>query len=128
MFSVMIDTLRAGDLPQEMELTRRLQLAIVKKLGMLQGPYLCRSSDPKINPSATHLLWAAILLGDEEKVRLAADCIQIELQERPSSRGVVLRQYLAEVLAELASLANGAAVGQAVGQRVARAKEWLGLA
>lgn len=78
MFSAMIRSLREGRLPERDELARRLDAALVKKLAVLRQPYHCRSGDPKINPPAVHLLWAAIILGDRDKYDLAAHILVAE--------------------------------------------------
>lgn len=127
MFTKMINALRQGELPQEPELAKRLSLAVVKKLGILQAPYLCRSSDQKINPSAVHLLWSAILVGDEEKVFLTADLAWTEeLERRPQQQGG-RDEYLGAILAELAALVAGTAAAEPLRLRIDAAAGWLGL-
>lgn len=78
MFSEMVAQLNKGQLPVEKELRARLEAAVVKKMGVLKTPYLCWSSDTKINPLTKHMLWAAILLGDREKVGLITGIIAAE--------------------------------------------------
>lgn len=77
----MLKTLTAGQLPEPRELEKRLSIALVKKMGILKQPYLIRPQDPKINPPAEHLLWAAVLLEDNEKFSLAADILYTEKLE-----------------------------------------------
>ena len=66
----MIEQLKKGELPSQGYVRARLDVAITKKLGILKTPYLCWSSDPKINPVTKHLFWAAVLMGDREKINL----------------------------------------------------------
>lgn len=86
MFTAMISALREGRLPGRVELAGRLGAALVKKLAVLRQPYHCRTGDPKINPPATHLLWAAIILGDRDRYDLAAHILVAESEDSPSGR------------------------------------------
>ncbi len=58
-----------------------LDVAVTKKLGVLKQPYLFWQSDHKINPSAAHLLWAAILLEDPDAVQMVKGIITTEMSE-----------------------------------------------
>jgi hypothetical protein len=78
MFSEMIKLLKRGELPTAEELQIRLKPAIVKKSGVMQQPRLCWSNDPKINPDSSHLLWAAILLEDQELTCMAVGMLFVE--------------------------------------------------
>ncbi len=86
MFSEMIRDLKNGKLPKIVPLKKRLQFAVIKKLGVIQQPYLFWPPDPKQNPPATHILWAALILEDNENVRLAADIIKHEHHERMAAK------------------------------------------
>lgn len=78
MFTKMIQLLKRGELPSVAELQIRLQPALIKKSGVLQQPRLCWSNDPKINPDAGHMLWAAILLADQELVSMTVAMLFVE--------------------------------------------------
>lgn len=82
----MIRDLKNGKLPEVSPLEKRLQFAITKKLGVIKQPYLFWPPDPKQNPPATHILWAALILEDNENVRLAADILMQEHHERIAAK------------------------------------------
>ena len=86
MFSEMIKDLRSGKLPEITHLEKRLQFALTKKLGIIKQPYLFWPPDPKQNPPATHILWAALILEDNENVSLAADILMQEHHERMTAK------------------------------------------
>ena len=100
MFAEMIGQLKKGELPAQGSIRARLDAAITKKLGILKTPYLCWSSDPKINPVTKHLFWAAVLLGDREKISLVEG---IAMAEREAAGGneqdlhAILQAWLAEL-------------------------------
>mgnify|MGYP000645514434 CR=1 FL=1 len=71
MFSKIIALIRRGVLPPSEQLQTILKPAMVKKTGVMQQPRPCWSNDPKINPDAGHMLWAAILLEDQELISMA---------------------------------------------------------
>lgn len=71
----MIITLTAGEIPDKKELARRLTAALTKKMAILRQPYLFWPADPKINPLARHLLWAAFILEDSENFTMAGDIL-----------------------------------------------------
>ena len=106
MFEKMIIQLREGCIPPADYLASLLKVALVKKQGVLKQPPACWSSDPKINPDAKHLLWAASLLGREEEVHIAAGIMMNEMITRPGSLepGQEL-QVVNEKLMEIAALA-----------------------
>lgn len=113
MFSEMIRDLKNGKLPEVSPLKKRLQFAITKKLGVIKQPYLFWPSDPKQNPPATHILWAALILDDNENVRLAADILMQEHHERmaakagsqPKGQGLLERKTIIQsTLQELTNL------------------------
>jgi len=83
MFSKMINQLQEGRIPPAEDLASLLKVALVKKQGVLQQPPACWSNDPKINPDAVHLLWAATLLGHEDEILTAAGVMINELLAGP---------------------------------------------
>ncbi len=68
-------------------LRKRLEVAITKKLGVINLPYHFWSSDKKINPLTEHLLWAAVLLEDQEKINLIEGIILVETTETMQAKG-----------------------------------------
>jgi len=86
MFSRMIACLQKGEFPSAEELGPRFQAAVIKKMGVLKQPFLCRSQDTKINPSPKEMLWAAFVLQDCESVETVLSIITSEEYERWKSR------------------------------------------
>ena len=90
MFDDMISQLKNGEITPKVQLRKRFDGAMVKKLGVLKTPYSFWPSDKKINPSAKELLWAAILLEDKGNLRLTEGIIATEVTEKQKASG----QYL----------------------------------
>ncbi|MBU1641691.1 MAG: hypothetical protein KKG53_14550 [Proteobacteria bacterium] len=65
---MMIADLKQGLEPDPGPLRQRLQAAMVKKLAMMRLQREFHHNDSKINPNSEHMLWAAILLEDDEAV------------------------------------------------------------
>ena len=82
MFRDVLEQLAKGVMPDKKIVASKLDAALTKKIGVLQIPYLCQPTDPKINPPAQQLLVAAALLGESEKIQLALDILQTELGQR----------------------------------------------
>ncbi|MBC8316889.1 MAG: hypothetical protein H8E41_03220 [Desulfobulbaceae bacterium] len=91
MFSEMINDLKNGCLPEPTPLKKRLRFAFTKKLGIIKQPYLLWPPDPKQNPPATHLLWAAIILEDADSIALATDILIQERHEKMAARAGSLK-------------------------------------
>lgn len=105
MFRDLIAQLAMGEKPDKKVLARKLEAALIKKAGVLQLPYLCQPTDPKINPPARHLLVAAAFLGAREKIRLAFDILGTELAQRYSGKeDKAASQVIAESKKEIARL------------------------
>ena len=83
MFGNMIKQLKEGEMPSLEYLSALLKVALIKKQGVLQQPPACWSNDPKINPDATQLLWAAALIGHEDEIHAAAGIMINEMISRP---------------------------------------------
>ena len=87
MFEKMVSGLKNGTLPENKLLRRRFDAALVKKMGVIKTPYSFWPADPKINPPAKQLLWAAILLHDEENFRVVEAIISSEVEEKLRAKG-----------------------------------------
>jgi hypothetical protein len=87
MFEQMVSTLKNGTLPENDLLRKRFAAALTKKMGVIKAPYSFWPADTKINPSTRQLLWAAILLHDEENFSVVAAIISAELEERQRAKG-----------------------------------------
>ncbi len=106
MFAELFAELAAGRSIAVDQLRRLFDIAITKKLGVVKLPPSFWMQDPKINPRADHLLWAALLLADEERVALAFSALAVEHDERqrhlpPEDRepvGRVLDRYLQQLV------------------------------
>ena len=86
MFSRMIVSLQKGEFPSAEELEPRFRGAVVKKIGVLKQPFLCRTQDKKINPSQKEMLWAALVLKNRESVETVVSLITSEEYDSWESR------------------------------------------
>lgn len=87
MFGQIIAGLRNGTLPDHNLLRKRFDAALIKKMGVIKTPYSFWPADPKINPPAKHLLWAAILLHDQDSYCIVEAIITTEIEEKFNARG-----------------------------------------
>ena len=87
MFEQMVADLKKGNLPGDNALRQRFAAALVKKMGVIRTPYSFWPADAKINPPAKQLLWAAILLQDQENFHVVAAIIGTELEEKLRAKG-----------------------------------------
>ncbi len=55
---------------------------MTKKLAVIKLPPSFWMQDPKINPRADHLFWAALLLDDRQRAGLALSAMAVEYEER----------------------------------------------
>jgi hypothetical protein len=83
----MVSELKNGTLPENKLLRRRFDAALVKKMGVIRTPYSFWPADPKINPPAKQLLWAAILLHDKENFSVVEAIISSEVEEKLRAKG-----------------------------------------
>ena len=104
MFSELISQLKKGTLPDPTSLKKRFDAALIKKIGVLRQPYMLWSADQKINPSAKHLLWAAILLENHENFKLIEGIIATEELERQKKTAQPVETIIQSHLDELQSL------------------------
>lgn len=102
MFSEMIAGLRCGILPEPGPLRGRCHAAITKKLAFVRLPPVYWEADPKRNPDTRHLLWAILLLGDENMLDILKGIIIMEQAER---EGLSLDEFMEQSLKALSDLA-----------------------
>ena len=102
MFAEMVSDLRRGKLPEVSLLRGRCHAAVTKKLAFVRLPPVYWESDPKRNPDTSHLLWAVLLLQDQEMLDVLKGIILMEQAER---EGKSLSEFMEQSLAELFGLA-----------------------
>ncbi len=81
------------------QLRKRFDPAMTKKLAVIKLPPSFWMQDPKINPRADHLLWAALLLDDPERAALAFSAMAVEHEERRRKQGTGEAPGIDKVLA-----------------------------
>lgn len=109
MFTDLFQEISRGNMPDPDQLRRLFDIAMTKKLGVVKLPPSFWMQDPKINPRTDHLLWAALLLEDAERLALVFSALAVEHDERQKRRppeehvpvGRVLDRYLQQFLALL---------------------------
>jgi len=62
MFSDVFAAIQKNKIPDPSMLQKRFDFAMTKKMGVIKLPPPFWMQDPKINPRADHLFWAALLL------------------------------------------------------------------
>jgi hypothetical protein len=87
MFEEMVSLLKQGKIIDLNLLKKRFDRALVKKIGVINTPYPFWTTDPKINPRTKELLWAAILLEDNENFRLLVNIAATEADEKKRASG-----------------------------------------
>jgi hypothetical protein len=102
MFAEMVSDLRLGNLPDLNLLRGRCHAAVTKKLAFVRLPPTYWENDPKRNPDTSHLLWAVLLLQDQEMLEIVKGVILMEQAER---EGKNLEEFMAQSLKELFELA-----------------------
>ena len=128
MFNQMVSDLKLGILPEEYPLRKRFEAAIIKKMGVIRTPYSFWPADRKINPSTKELLWASVLLNDQENYRMIEAFISTELEEKLRARGLqnsgndlthMAKQTLQDYIAEFLGLAPSETFKKILQQKVA---------
>ena len=128
MFNQMVSDLKLGILPEEYTLRKRFEAAIIKKMGVIRTPYSFWPADKKINPSTKELLWASVLLNDQENYRMIEAFISSELEEQLKARGLqnsnndlahMTEQTLQDYIAEFLGLAPSETFKKILQQKVA---------
>jgi len=97
----MIEDLRRGKLPDQALLARRFAAAVTKKMAVVALPPALWPGDPKINPPADQLYWAALVLEDAAGRETAVAILAAELAARHRLVGIELHQELETTLARL---------------------------
>lgn len=92
MFTDMTALIGQGKLPDRSLLAKKFHAALTKKFAVVGLPPAFRMTDPKINPRADHLLWAAILLEDREGYDLVVSLIAAELAEKTGNHDPKMAQ------------------------------------
>jgi len=98
MFAKIFSELTRGERVDSDLLKRRFDVAMTKKLGVVKLPPSFWMQDPKINPRTDHLLWAALLLNDPDRVALAFSALAVEHDEQQKKQAVEARESMGEVL------------------------------
>jgi hypothetical protein len=80
MIDDIITHLKNSQFPPDAALQKWFEIALIKKMGVINLPHLFWHSDKKINPPAKYLLWAAILLEDQGKYCMVEGIIHTETQ------------------------------------------------
>ena len=82
------------------QLRKRFDPAMTKKLAVIKLPPSFWMQDPKINPRADHLLWAALLLDDPDRAALAFSAMAVEHEERQRQQAADDTPGIAEIFEE----------------------------
>lgn len=98
MFAEIFRDIAGGKVVEHDLLGRRFDIAMTKKLGVVKLPPSFWMQDSKINPRADHLLWAALLLDDAERVALAFSVLAVEHEEQQQKRPPEEREPVDQVL------------------------------
>ncbi len=85
MFTEMITSLKNNVLPVPSSISGRLNIALIKKEAVLQLPHNFRVADPKVNPRADHMIWAAVLLEDKELFDITTTILLTEFSMNDSA-------------------------------------------
>ena len=119
--------LRESRMPTVAAVEKWLTIALIKKMGVLNLPYHCWHTDPKINPSSKHLLWAAILAADKERCAIIEGIIHTELQtgrgaairtNQQDQQAAAVRATVSRYVAELLNLAPKPALRDELARKV----------
>ena len=76
---------------------------MIKKLGIIKLPPPFWMQDPKINPPAEQLFWAALLLKDRSRIDQALSVLSIEQEEKIVKKGTEFSQNIDHRARELVS-------------------------
>jgi len=78
MIADIISQLKLSRMPPPATVKKWLEIALVKKMGVISLPYHFWPADSRINPASKHLLWAAILAEDHENFMIVEGIIHTE--------------------------------------------------
>ncbi len=130
MFSTMIEDLKQGIEPAPGPLRLRLQAALVKKLAMMRLHREFHHNDSKINPNSEHMLWAAILLENNEAMETLVTILITEAHDRhEAQRGAMdarstppdLAEVLDASLGDLLAMGTDTKLNQLLKQKIKKA-------
>jgi len=88
-------------MPERSLLARRFAAAVTKKMAVVSLPPALWPADPKINPPAAQLLWAALVLVDPSGRETAGAIVAAELAGRRRLTGEGLQRDVASTIARL---------------------------
>lgn len=130
MFSELFNELQKNNLPDPAKLRQRYDFALIKKLAVIKLPPAFRMQDPKINPQADHLLWAALLLKDRERIDTALSVLALELTEatpgnKKKDRGKTAEQIRKLVNGLLEQIPDASCRRRFAGELAKVIPEWL---
>lgn len=104
MFSDVFAAIQKNKIPDPSMLQKRFDFAMTKKMGVIKLPPPFWMQDPKINPRADHLFWAALLLKDRERIEMAQSVLAEELQEKTcrksENRGECIQREMNKLIEE----------------------------
>ncbi len=98
MFTEFFDEIGRGNTVDPDRLKRLFDIAMTKKLGVVKLPPSFWMQDPKINPRVDHLLWAALLLDDGERLSLAVSALAVEHDEQQKRKQPEERESIGPAL------------------------------
>ncbi len=107
MFTEMLTSLRNNRLPAPLSIRGRLQIALIKKQAILNLPQTFRVADPKINPRADHMVWAAVLLEDQDLFDITISILLTEAHfhsAQAQTNGAENRSVIKKNLEELVAI------------------------
>lgn len=108
-------------MPDAKRLRGWFQAALTKKLAVVSQPPAFWENDPKRNPDAVRLLWAAIILDDLEGYRTVQSIMAVEKSERHLRDSILSR--MEEGIEKLLTLASSAEMRIRLQKQADRLKE-----
>lgn len=97
---------------------------MIKKEAVLALPPPFRVSDPKINPNAKHMIWAAILLEDSELFAITTSIFITELssQHRQYTKQDH-QQHIDNIISELPEVPQNSSIQKQVAEMSSKCQE-----
>ncbi len=116
MFAEMVSDLERGIFPDSNMLRGRCHAAVTKKLALIRLPPTYWENDPKRNPRTRHLLWAALLLHDEDLLEVVKGIV---LMEQAEGEGLSAGEFYQSSLNDLMALAPNRGFAEMLRENVA---------